>query len=36
LEKIGAKHAHVSEVKRGIREEEGTYTHTILTWEEEF
>ncbi|XAT64250.1 adenosylmethionine decarboxylase [Geoglobus acetivorans] len=36
LERIGAKHAHVSEVRRGIREEEGTYTHTILTWEEEF
>ena len=35
LERIGAKHAHVSEVRRGIREEEGTYTHTILTWEEE-
>lgn len=35
LERIGARHAHVSEVRRGIREEEGTYTHTILTWEEE-
>lgn len=34
LKEIGAKHAHVSEIRRGIPEEEGTYTHTILTWEE--
>ncbi len=34
LEKIGAKHAHVSEIKRGISEDDGTFTHTILTWEE--
>lgn len=34
LRKIGAKHAHISEIKRGILEEDGTYTHTILTWEE--
>jgi len=34
LRKIGAKHAHISEIKRGIPEEDGTFTHTILTWEE--
>ncbi len=34
LEKIGAKYAHVSELKRGIPEDDGTYTHTIVTWEE--
>lgn len=34
LKEIGAKHAHVSEIRRGIPEEEGTFTHTILTWEE--
>jgi S-adenosylmethionine decarboxylase len=34
LEKFGAQYAHVSEVKRGIKEEEGTFTHMILTWEE--
>lgn len=35
LEKIEAKYAHVSEIRRGIMEEEGTFTHSILTWEEE-
>lgn len=35
LEQFGAKYAHVSEIKRGIAEEdEGTFTHMILTWEE--
>ena len=34
LEKIGAKYAHVSEIKRGIPEGDGTYTHAIVTWEE--
>ncbi len=34
LHALGAKHAHVSEIRRGIPEEDGTYTHTILTWEE--
>ena len=34
LEKFRAQYAHVSEVKRGIKEEEGTFTHMILTWEE--
>ncbi|WP_087036852.1 adenosylmethionine decarboxylase [Thermococcus litoralis] len=34
LEKFKAQYAHVSEVKRGIKEEEGTFTHMILTWEE--
>ncbi|MDN5358874.1 MAG: S-adenosylmethionine decarboxylase [Candidatus Diapherotrites archaeon] len=34
LDRIGAKYAHVSEVRRGIPEDDGTFTHTILTWEE--
>ncbi|EHR79561.1 S-adenosylmethionine decarboxylase [Thermococcus litoralis DSM 5473] len=34
LEKFKAQYAHVSEVKRGIKEEEGTFTHMVLTWEE--
>ncbi|HID08957.1 TPA: adenosylmethionine decarboxylase [Candidatus Micrarchaeota archaeon] len=34
LKEMGAKHAHVSEIRRGIPEEEGTFTHTVLTWEE--
>lgn len=34
LEQFKAQYAHVSEVKRGIKEEEGTFTHMILTWEE--
>ncbi|AAL82054.1 adenosylmethionine decarboxylase [Pyrococcus furiosus DSM 3638] len=34
LEKFKAKYAHVSELKRGIEEEDSTFTHTILTWEE--
>ncbi|RLF75851.1 S-adenosylmethionine decarboxylase [Palaeococcus sp. (in: euryarchaeotes)] len=34
LEQFKAEYAHVSEVKRGIKEEEGTFTHMILTWEE--
>ncbi len=34
LERFKAKYAHVSEVRRGIKEEENTFTHTILTWEE--
>lgn len=35
LKEIGAKHAHISEIKRGIPEDDGAFTHTILTWEEE-
>ena len=34
LERLKARYAHVSEVRRGIKEEEATFTHTILTWEE--
>ncbi len=34
LERFKARYAHVSEVRRGIKEEENTFTHTILTWEE--
>ncbi len=34
LDKIEAKYAHVSEIKRGIYEDDDTYTHMIMTWEE--
>jgi len=34
LEQFKAQYAHVSEIKRGIEEEDRTFTHTILTWEE--
>ncbi|ANF22326.1 adenosylmethionine decarboxylase [Thermococcus piezophilus] len=34
LDKIKAQYAHVSEIKRGIEEDDGTFTHMILTWEE--
>jgi len=35
LEKIGASYAHITEIERGIEDEDGTYTHTILSWDEE-
>jgi len=35
LEAIGAGYAHITEIERGIRDEDGTYTHTILSWDEE-
>ncbi|MEM2115663.1 MAG: adenosylmethionine decarboxylase [Candidatus Woesearchaeota archaeon] len=35
LEKFEAKHAHFTEIKRGIFEEEdNTYTHMFVTWDE--
>jgi len=34
LESIGAKYAHITEIERGIEDEEGLYTHTILSWDE--
>ena len=33
LAELGCTYAHVSEIRRGIRDED-VYTHTILTWEE--
>ena len=33
LKEIKAKKAHISEIKRGIKEEDG-FTHSIITWEE--
>ncbi len=33
LKKIKAKKAHITELKRGIKDE-GEFTHSILTWEE--
>ncbi|WP_461867110.1 adenosylmethionine decarboxylase [Thermococcus sp.] len=34
LDAIKAEYAHVSEIKRGIEEDDNTFTHMILTWEE--
>lgn len=34
LEQFKAKYAHVSEIKRGIEEDDETFTHMIMTWEE--
>jgi len=34
LKEFGSAHAHVTELKRGI-EDDNVYTHAILTWEEE-
>lgn len=34
LEKLRASYAHITEIERGIEDEEGTYTHTILSWDE--
>ncbi len=34
LQRFGAGHAHISEIKRGL-EYDGEFTHQILTWEEE-
>lgn len=34
LENIKAKYAHVTEIERGIKDND-VYTHTILTWDEE-
>jgi len=33
LGEIGAEHAHITEIKRGVKDN-GEFTHTILTWEE--
>ena len=35
LERIKAEYAHITEIERGIEDEDGTYTHTILSWDEE-
>jgi len=34
LEQIKASYAHITEIERGIKDEEGTYTHVILSWDE--
>ncbi len=34
LEELKARYAHVSEIKRGIEEDDETFTHMILTWED--
>ena len=34
LEQIKADYAHITEVERGVEDEDGTYTHTILSWDE--
>ena len=34
LKKVGAKHAHITEIQRGVKDND-EYTHVIVTWEEE-
>jgi len=34
LREIRASYAHITEIERGIEDEDGTYTHTILSWDE--
>jgi len=34
LEQIRASYAHITELERGIEDEDGMYTHTILSWDE--
>ena len=34
LREIKASYAHITEIERGIEDEDGTYTHTILSWDE--
>jgi S-adenosylmethionine decarboxylase len=34
LRAFGAAHAHVTEVKRGVRDED-VFTHTLLSWDEQ-
>ncbi len=34
LEKIRASYAHITEIERGVEDEDGTYTHIILSWDE--
>jgi len=33
LEAFEARHAHITEIRRGIRDED-VFTHTLVTWEE--
>ncbi|RLF92552.1 S-adenosylmethionine decarboxylase proenzyme, partial [Thermococci archaeon] len=33
LESIGAQYAHVTEIKRGIKDNE-EFTHSIISWDE--
>lgn len=35
LKQLGADYAHITEIERGIEDEDGTYTHAILSWDEE-
>ncbi|OYT25498.1 MAG: adenosylmethionine decarboxylase [Thermofilum sp. ex4484_82] len=34
LEQLKASYAHITEIERGIEDEDGTYTHIILSWDE--
>ena len=34
LKEIKASYAHVTEVERGVKDEEGIYTHVIVSWDE--
>jgi len=35
LKEIRASYAHITEIERGVMDEDGTYTHVILSWDEE-
>lgn len=34
IEKLKAKFSHISEIKRGIFDDDNTYTHMFLSWDE--
>lgn len=36
LHALNAKYAHITEIERGIKDEEGLYTHAIISWDETF
>ncbi|AEE14179.1 S-adenosylmethionine decarboxylase proenzyme [Thermodesulfobium narugense DSM 14796] len=35
LQAFRVRHAHITEVQRGVKDED-TYTHTTMTWEEDY
>jgi len=34
LNSIKAEYAHITEIERGVEDEDGTYTHMIVSWDE--
>lgn len=35
LRSLNASYAHITEIERGIEDEDGTFTHAILSWDEQ-